>query len=77
MRSLKAIIGVGDDALAHLTGFLLIFLILASGFLAARHRVLGERSPDWARTLVAAAFALHLVILPLLLVFPSLTQLFL
>ncbi len=77
MRSLKAIIGVGDDALTHLIGFLLLFLVLASGFLAARRWVLGERSPDWTRTFVAAAVALHLVILPLLLVFPSLAELFL
>ncbi len=77
MRSLKAIVGVGDNALAHFVAFLLIFLVLASGFLAARRWVLGTDSPGWLNAAAWLAIPVHFVILPLIVFLPSLTESFL
>ena len=77
MRSLKAIVGVGDDAFAHFAAFLLIFLVLATGFLAARRWVLGADSPFWLHVIARSAIPVHLVVVPLVAFFPSVTESFL
>ena len=77
MRSLKAIVGVGDDALAHFVAFLLVFLVLSTGFLTARRWVLGTDSPGWLNAIARLAIPVHLIVLPLVALFPAVTESFL
>lgn len=71
-RSLKAIIGVGENAAAEFQGFLLILLVLASGFIAARAWQMGALCPGWLKKLSTAAAPLHVVFLLVILARPDL-----
>ncbi len=74
LRSLKAVIGVEQDAAAMLPGFLLLWVLVASGFLASRKWSLEIPSPRWLTMVAALALPIHLLVLPLLLAIPSLTD---
>ena len=74
LRSLKAIIGIEPGAAEMLAGFLLLFVLLATGFLAARKWSLGFPSPRWHAVVAALALPIHVLLVPLLLAMPSLTD---
>ncbi len=74
LRSLKAIVGIEAGAAWLLAGFLILFLLAASGFLAARRQELGVGAPVWLARIAALALPAHLVAIPLVLLFPSLVD---
>ena len=74
LRSLKAIIGIESGAAELLTGFLVLFVLLAAGFLAARRWVLGPAAPRWLVTADRLALPIHIALIPLLLIVPSLVD---
>ena len=72
-RSLRALLGVEPGALELLVGFLLLLLLFASGYLAAR---CGSTAavPRWLAVGARLALPIHVLLLPLLLWQPSLTD---
>lgn len=76
MRSLKAIVGIEPGAPALFSGFCLIILLLTSGFLLARCWRLGNDCPAWLHQLSRLTLPVHLILIPVLMVVPSLTSAF-
>ena len=76
LRSLKAIIGIEPGAPELLSGFLLLFALSAFGFLAARERVLGSTSPLWLALASRLALPVHILVIPSILIVPSLVDSF-
>ena len=74
LRSLKAIIGIEPGAPALLVGFLLLLVLLASGFMAARRAAMGSAAPSWLAAAARLALPVHAVVITLILALPALTD---
>ena len=74
LRSLKAIIGIEPGAPGMLLGFLLLLVLLASGFLAARRAVMGSESPPWLAASARLALPIHALVIALILALPALAD---
>ena len=70
-RSLKAIIGIEDQAGKLLIGFLILFVVLAVGYLSARNSIIGVAPPRWLKLSLAAAVPVHLAFLAIILLLPD------
>ena len=74
LRSLKAIIGIEPGAPALLVGFLLLLVLLASGFMAARRAAMSGAPPSWLAAVARLALPVHAVVITLILALPALTD---
>jgi len=75
-RSLKAIIGVGENAAVEFQGFLLVFGALVCAFTVARDWQMGRSAPAWLNKLALAALPVLLFLLATLAVRPDLAAAF-
>lgn len=71
LRSLKAIIGAGPNAPDLLAGFVLLAVVFASGFLAARRWTAGDAAAPWLVASARLAVPIHAFGIPLTVAFPS------
>lgn len=74
LRSLKAIVGTGPDAPDLLAGFVLLVVVFASGFLAARRWTAGDAAAPWLVASARLAVPIHAFGIPLMIAFPPVTD---